>query len=234
MKRHFEIKIITMICLIYLSISCTKFDNYDEPGETLMGQIIDKNTGKPLQTSAYDCMIKLEETSWSETPEPLRFTSKPDGTFLNTKVFRGTYTVTPVDGPFFPIEGKSVEIKGTTTLNFEVVPYLNVSIVNFTQSGTSATVEFKISSSTNTYKVTDAQVFVATTPFVSDGTSIIEYKKSFDFTSTANAAVYTGTRTARIDNLKSKRTYYIRVGARVDDPISKRYNYSEYKQVVIP
>jgi len=234
MKRHFDIKIIALTCFLFMIVSCSKIDNYDEPKETLKGQIIDKNTGNPLQTSTYDCMIKLEETSWSDTPTPLKFTTKPDGTFMNSKVFQGTYTITPVDGPFFPIEGKSMEIKGTTTVDFEVVPYLNVSIVNLTQSGTSATVEFKITSSTDAYKITDAQVFVATTPFVGDGTSLVEYKKSFNFRSIANTNVYSVTHTSKIDNLKSKRTYYIRVGARVDDPISKRYNYSEYQQVVIP
>lgn len=234
MKRHSDIKLIAMFCLMFLVASCAKLDNYGEPGETLTGKIIDKNTGKPILTSTYDCMIKMEETSWSDTPEPWKFTSKPDGTFMNTKVFQGTYIVTPVDGPFFPITGKTVEIKGSTSVDFEVEPYLNVSITNLTQTGGTATVAFKISSSKNSYKVTDAQVFVATTSFVSDGTSLPAYKKSFDFNGTANAVVYAGTHTATIENLMSKRTYYIRVGARVDSPISNKYNYSEYKEVLIP
>ena len=234
MNRYFDFKIIALFCLVFLVTACFDIDNYVGPEETFTGEITDLNTGKPLQTSNYDCMIKLEEISWSDKPEPLKFTSRPDGTFMNTKVFKGRYVVTPVDGPFFPIVGDTIDISGVTTHNFVVVPFLNVSIVNFQQTGTSVTVDFKISSSKNAYKVTDAQVFVATTSFVSDGTSILEYKQSVNLNPVTNTVVYATTYSKTINNLKSGRTYYIRVGARSNDPVSKKYNYSEYREVVIP
>ena len=107
-----------VILIIALTSSCS-IDNYEEPGETVYGEIIDINTGKPIRTAVYDCMIQLEDLSWSDSPAPMTFTSKPDGTFLNTKVFRGKYRVTPVYGPFIPVEGKEVEIKGKTQVSFK-------------------------------------------------------------------------------------------------------------------
>lgn len=235
MKNLFSIKLMPVFCIPFLLASCFEIDNYDLPKETLTGVIIDKNTGKPLQTQTYDCMINLEETSWSDNPTPLKFSSKPDGTFMNSKVFMGTYIVTPVDGPFIPVEGKTVEIKGVASVSFEVEPYLNVSVTNLKQTGSTVTLDFKISSSSDKYKVTDAQVFVANTPFVGDGASIVEFKQGFDFNDVSNADVYSTIHHAELTNLKSKRSYFIRVGARVNDPSSRKYNYSEVSgQITVP
>lgn len=68
------------------------------------------------------------------------FYCRPDGTFQNTKLFKGTYLI-EVDGPFIPLireteegipladESKEMEIKGVTEVRFEVEPFLNVEFV---------------------------------------------------------------------------------------------------------
>src|SRR5690606_9987752 len=60
-----------------------------------------------------------------------------DGTFQNTKLFKGTYNVR-IDGPFIPLvreddrgvpladETQNVEIEGVTNVRFEVQPFLKV------------------------------------------------------------------------------------------------------------
>lgn len=222
------------LLLMTFLFSCAKLDNYPLPGETLTGELIDAVTGEPLQTQTYDCMIKLEEKSWSDNPEPFRFTTRPDGTFQNTKVFAGRYIVTPVDGPFIPIEGKEVDIHGTAEVSFTVEPFLNVEVTGVTQEGRSATVSFNISSRSNLYKVLNAEVFVNSTELVSDGGNLTEFRKSVNLESLPNEDVYTNTYSQTITGLISGRTYYIRVGARSDDPVSRRYNYSKVTKIVIP
>lgn len=116
-----------------------KLDNLDEPGETLQGEVVDVLTGDPVLTDqgAEGIRVRLRELSWSETAEFQDFNCKPDGTFQNTKLFKGLYSIR-VDGPFIPIvrenaegvplvdESQKVVIKGVTKVKFEVQPFLNV------------------------------------------------------------------------------------------------------------
>lgn len=226
--------IILILGLSILFMSCKKLDNYRLPSETIIGQLTDIVTGKPLQTQPGDCRLKMEELSWSDNPVPFFLNIKPDGTFKNTKVFAGKYKITPVDGPFVPTDSKEIDIKGTATVDFQVEPFLNISLTNVEQNGNSAFVSFTISSHSDLYKITDAQIFVSNTNFVSDGSNISQYKKSFDLHGTSNIDIFATTYSETITGLQSGRTYYIRVGARCDDPFTKRYNYSEVKEVTIP
>jgi hypothetical protein len=204
------------------------------PNATLTGEVIDVVTGAPIQTNVYDCMIQLDELSWSQNPQPFKFTTRPDGTFSNTKLFECIYKITTVIGPFIPIEGKEMDIKGDTKVTFEVEPFLNVKITELKQEGSAVTVSFKISSKSNLYKVTDSRVFINNTPLVGDGGNMTQFNQDMDFSNTDNNEIYANTYQFNVVNLLSGRTYYLRVGARSDDPVSRRYNYSEVKKIVIP
>jgi hypothetical protein len=220
--------------------SCLEKDEYDVPDATLTGSVIDVNTGQPIQTEQSNGIrIKMEETSWSDTPVPTYFWVKQDGTFQNTKVFRGTYTVTPVDGPYFPIEGKSVEINGTTEVNFEVEPFLNMEITNLEQTGGNVAVSFKISRSKVSFKITDARVFVSNIQYVGNSTFLNNKSgqvltPSVNLNSIPDETVLATTYTLNVVGLESGRTYYLRVGARTNDNVQKRYNYSDIKIITVP
>jgi hypothetical protein len=132
---------ILLVALIPLS-SCSLFelDNYEEPAETLEGEVVDMETGKPVLTDqgSEGIRVRLTETSWGEnvTPNP-DFYCMADGKFRNTKLFRGTYNVR-IDGPFIPLireddrgvpladETQNIDIAGVTKVTFEVQPFLNV------------------------------------------------------------------------------------------------------------
>lgn len=132
-----------LYCLLSLllctMVSCAKLDNYDAPEETLKGKVIDKNTKAPVQTEIGDrgIRLKLMELSWSDNPTPYYFSCMQDGSFNNTKIFKGTYNVVP-QGPFVPLVRKdnsgntiadgsqTLDIKGTADLTFEVEPFLHV------------------------------------------------------------------------------------------------------------
>lgn len=235
-------KIIIAIALfgsLVLGNSCSKsIDTYTAPAETLTGNVIDSVTGKPIQTEQPDGIrLQMLETSWSDNPIPWYFWVKPDGSFNNTKVFRATYKITPVDGPFFPIEGTTVDVKGVTNVDFKVVPFLNVEITGkLQQNGSEVSLNYKISRAKTAFKITDARVFVSNTSYVSNGSNdnILSSQNNNDLRNTADEDVLAGSYSATITGLKSGRTYYVRVGARTDDNVSKRYNYSEAQSVTIP
>ena len=77
----------SMALLLLTSNACTKFDNYEEPKETIKGVVIDKNTQKPVQTEVGEggVRIKLMEYSWSESPTPYYFGGMQEGDFKNER-----------------------------------------------------------------------------------------------------------------------------------------------------
>lgn len=220
-----------IICLV----SCSKTDDYAAPDATLTGNVIDSVTGKPLSTEQPNGVrIRMLETSWSQNPIPWYFWVKGDGTFNNTKVFRATYEITPVDGAFYPITGKTVTVDGTTHVDFTVVPFLNVNISKVQQADTTVTINYTIARPRTGFKITDAKVFVSTTPFVSNSSFILNLTQTNDLSGVDDATILGTSYSATVTGLGRKRTYYVRVGARSDDNVSKRYNYSEVKQIDIP
>ena len=146
MKKMKRYLLHTLACCASLALcSCELFevDNYEAPGETLRGEVVDKATGNPVLTDqgSEGIRVRLTELSWGPNVQPNPdFYCRPDGTFQNTKLFKGTYLI-EVDGPFIPLireteegipladESKEMEIKGVTEVRFEVEPFLNVEFV---------------------------------------------------------------------------------------------------------
>jgi hypothetical protein len=137
----------TILCVPLSFGSCDlfKIDNYDEPAETLQGEVVDAATGERVLTDqgSEGIRIRLTELSWTDV-ETLQhnpdFYCKPDGSFQNTKIFKGTYNIR-IDGPFIPLvrentsgvpladETQTVDISGVTQVKFEVQPFLKVELV---------------------------------------------------------------------------------------------------------
>lgn len=137
---------ITGMCAALLMLSsCSMFeiDNYDQPEETIQGRVVDVKTGDPVLTDqgSAGIRVRLTELSWGDNVEHNPdFFCRPDGTFQNTKIFKGNYNIR-IDGPFIPLvretpdgtvladESITTDIKGTTKVEFKVQPFLNVKIV---------------------------------------------------------------------------------------------------------
>ncbi len=136
---------ITGMCAALLMLSsCSMFeiDNYDEPEETIQGRVVDVKTGNPVLTDqgSEGIRVRLTELSWGDNVEHNPdFFCRPDGTFQNTKIFKGNYNIR-IDGPFIPLvretpdgtvladETITTDIKGTTKVELKVQPFLNVRI----------------------------------------------------------------------------------------------------------
>src|SRR5215207_3258290 len=88
---------IVSFALFFLT-SCSLFemDNYELPAETVQGEVVDVATGEPVLTDqgSEGIRVRLTELSWGEnvTPNP-DFFCMPDGSFQNTKLFKGTYNI---------------------------------------------------------------------------------------------------------------------------------------------
>jgi hypothetical protein len=137
-KISFYILSITLFS--FTSCSLFEIDNKEVPAETLQGEVVDAETGEPVLTDqgSEGIRVRLTELSWGDnvTPNP-DFFCKPDGTFQNTKVFKGTYNVR-IDGPFIPLlreddrgvpladETQTLDIQGVKQVRFEVQPFLKV------------------------------------------------------------------------------------------------------------
>lgn len=252
MKR--SVLLITIFVAILSMTSCQKFDNYAPPKETLCGSIVDKETGEPFFTEVDNngVRIKLLEYSWSDNPTPYYFTVKQDGTFNNTKIFEGYYNIEP-EGAFVPlvqrdasgeiIVDKSVTttIKGKVELQFEVEPFLRVKYMGepIIENGKiSVPVQITRGTSNVLYQqeISDVCLFInASSPYVGNNNFDDRYDQhlvGLDAVNVLNQTIILTTE----GQLPAGRTYYLRVGARINKDVAgvKRYNYGRVLSVKIP
>lgn len=137
-----KITLYGMLSAMMLFSSCEMFeiDNYEAPSETIWGEVVDKATGERVLTDqgSEGIRVRLTELSWGDNVQHNPdFFCMPDGTFQNTKIFKGEYNIR-IDGPFIPLvrentdgvpladESITTEISGTTKVKFEVEPFLKV------------------------------------------------------------------------------------------------------------
>lgn len=225
-------KIHVFIVLLGMSVmmSCANLDNYDEPGETLIGKVLDQSTGEGFITEQPNGFrIKLSEISWSDNPQAEYFWGKSDGSFQNTKLFPGTYEVTPVEGAFFGVEAATVKVGGKAEVEFKVIPFLNVT-ADIKRDGTNLNVVYSVARTKVADKILDARVFVSTNPNV--GTNIFDNNLSpmRDLSQIDDQDVLNTTYSETITGLVSGKTYYVRVGARTNNT-NKRYNFTKTVEV---
>jgi len=249
--------LMTLVLIMGMS-SCAKLDTYEAPAATLTGKIIDASTGQPIQTGPGDIQIRYVDSTWAKNHNltvnqvsPQDFNVKPDGTFNNTKIFAGTYLVYPWNGPFVPHystdavnpvnKRKVVNINEVTTVDFTVDPFLKIEwiaepVLNVDKT---VSVSFRFSRGTTNplyqFDVLDAYLFIGETQFVSNGSFNPNLSNFVAYTGSTGTALMgsTVTLTSKLP-LGANRTYYIRVGARTNDNIQKRYNYTSVKTVSVP
>ncbi|MDR2119871.1 MAG: DUF3823 domain-containing protein [Tannerella sp.] len=124
--------------LFCLTFTECETDNYEAPDCTIEGKIFD-HLNQPFQVNQGASIIRIREVSWAK--DSTMYTAnrtlkvQQDGTYRNTKIFKGTYRLLPYSGAFFPYDdvnsdnddaGELVEINGTATQDFTVTPYLTI------------------------------------------------------------------------------------------------------------
>ena len=234
--------------------SCSKIDNFPEPQETLKGVVTNVTTGKPIQTEAGSSgtRIKLEELSWSDTPTPYYFYSKQDGSFNNTKVFKGRNRIT-AEGPFVPLvqldaggkvtidKSQTLEIAGVTNLEFRVEPFLNVEWIGepvYNPADGTITVQASFTRGTTNpafqQNVTSIDLFINSTDFVGNNNKDDRYSNQVNFNGNeGNLKVGETITIVTKSKLPGSRDYYLRVGARIQYGLNY-YNYTSIKKIKLP
>ena len=128
---------ILSVLLGFVFTAC-EIDNYDAPDCTIEGKIMN-HLNQPFQVNQGAEIIRIREISWAKDDntytENRRLKVQQDGTYRDTKIFKGTYRLLPYGGAFFPYDdvnqdnddaGELVEINGTVTHDFQVTPFLTV------------------------------------------------------------------------------------------------------------
>jgi hypothetical protein len=249
---------ITVFAIIIAINACVKADNFEAPEETLTGKIIDVTTGEPIQieSGGGGIQIRYHDLTWAErngtsATQFRSFNCKPDGTFNNTKMFEGNYKIYPYDGPFVPLYSenatapvdlsKTVYVNGVTEVEFQVEPFLKIEWVEepILNADRTVTAKIKITRGTSNptytaFALTDAWLCVSTTPFASFASRVVNMSnQATPATGLALGTTVTITSKAGFP-LDQNRTYYVRVGARTNDNVQKRYNYNKVKEVKVP
>ncbi len=220
-----------------IAYSC-ELDNYEAPNHTLKGRILDENgLGLQSEQGASSARIKLEELSWSESPVPLYLNIKQDGSYVNTKLFGGEYTISVVEGPFYPVDAEMITLNQSLTHDFTVTPYLNVSWIGSpsVDADKKITVRFKFSrneppsAGITMPDLQDYRLFISTNQYVGNN--------NFDPGASSITVVNNDMEDQEImivsnTSMKYSTTYYVRVGVRVSDDY-KKYNYTDIKTITI-
>jgi hypothetical protein len=253
----------TLLCVPLSFGSCDLFtlDNYDEPAETLQGEVVDVATGERVLTDqgSEGIRVRLTELSWTgiETPTPNPdFFCKPDGTFQNTKLFKGTYHIR-IDGPFIPLlredgngipiadETQVVDISGVTKVKFEVQPFLKVewvgeptvsngritARVKVTRAVSEADFRAKIepmgSWDSKFLNVTDIQLFVSGSSSVGYRARDERWTNQLEYTGSAfNASLGQTITIQSKGTIPAGRTVFIRAAARMDYETESQRRYN--------
>ena len=137
-------KNIANLFLLSLWVVCfgaCEMDNYDAPDAAVIGQVYDHN-GKPLQTALGqgNMKIRIKEISYANGDPNIVVTEQNlnmmmDGSFKNTRLFKGTYEMWPFETCGYPCEEeqmKVVELKSgkTAEVDFTITPYLTLEWVD--------------------------------------------------------------------------------------------------------
>ena len=233
--------------LLIAGNSCKKVDNYDGPSETLQGRIIDAGTKQNVQSevsgdNGAGTRIKLLETSWSDNPTPLYLATKQDGTYNNTKVFAATYKMI-AEGAFVPMDlagndqSQTVSVKGVTTVDFTVEPFLRVNWVGqpVINGDNSVSVQVNVTRGTThpsfQLNVINLALFVCPYEYVGNNNYDSRYATVVTYSGTTGNAILGQTMTLTSKPLP-KKDWFLRVGSRIAFG-TNRYNYTDIKMVTI-
>lgn len=241
-------KIIYSVFVAALSVSavsCIKIDNWNAPDARFYGRIIDKETGEVLLCDQGHGNLRLWEMSFSDNPAHQDIPIKQDGSFNNHRLFAGDYDVLPM-GAWWPCDTiRNVLIgKSGTELDVKVVPNLRVIDFETELVGTTLKVSCRLEApvAEGLPIITDVRPFLSLNQFCGDGNKLDYYNNGNTYRIKGNASWNSlpkdadgkASRMVSPDiDVKPGYTYFVRIGARVDDR-DRRYNYSEIKVINVP
>lgn len=230
---------------ILLSVtSCMEIDNWDEPEAQVYGQVIDSYTGENLRSSQGDWGIRIWERTWDESvPNSQSLTVKQDGSYNNSKLFAGTYDMLPYGGPFWPVDTiKNIQFGGSTQQDFTVTPYLQLTDFEVVLNGLKLTLKCRLNAPIREGlpNLVEIKPFLSLNTFcgATNYINIGEYnnkRKQINRSWMEEVGDVESSDVYRIGSVpvKAGYTYYVRLGANVNDA-NRKYNYTEIIKVEVP
>ncbi len=230
--------------MLFSVTSCMKVDNWDEPGAKISGRVIDSYTGENLLSSQGEWGIRIWERTWTKSvPNNQSLTVKQNGSYNNSKLFAGTYDMLPYGGPFWPVDTiKNVVFGGGTQQDFTVTPYLQLTNFEVSLNGLKLTMKchLKAPRREGLPNLVEIKPFLSLTTFcgATNAIDIGEYsnmRKQINRSWMEEVGDVDESGVYRIGPVpvKAGYTYYVRLGANVNDA-NRKYNYSEIIKVEVP
>jgi hypothetical protein len=223
--------------MLMAGASCVKKDNYDAPEASLEGNLFDQNSKNNIQTATGNVTIRLEQLSWSATPAPQDIPVKMDGSFKNSKLFKGHYRVSIKGGAFWAVPPAEIDIDKGTKYDFNLTPYLYLNSFTTKLDSNQLTLRFSMQAPIEGMpSVAEIQPYVNTTSMVGPGASIRDYSDVYKVAVNKEWADMSPADKSPefvITNLVKGRTFYVRVGVRFNND-DKSSNLSEIIKVDIP
>lgn len=142
-----KLKLILLVAIVGLFASCD-YDNYDEPGSFLTGNIV--YNGEAIGVSSRDVSFQLWEPGWQKSYS-INVDVAQDGSY-SSLLFNSDYklVIPSNQGPWrTKINSTSgsdtilVTMNGNQTLDIEVEPYFMIRNPQFSTSGKNITASFK-------------------------------------------------------------------------------------------
>ena len=227
MKSNLFLFSILSVAMIALIASC-QIDNYDAPNATVTGQVIDNATGKPIITEPYGFRIKMYETSWSDNPTPRYIAGKVDGTFNDNSYFEGTYVSTAVDGAFVVSDPQTIQVKSknSTTVNFNVNPFIRFDNVSIVKDGSTVKAVFTLTKFVATARPIDYAVIAnAKTPYFGMSDNQVSSGRI-----TLTEADFGVSKEIVLSGFTAGKTYHVRIAAYCENATG-RYNYTDVVKI---
>jgi hypothetical protein len=127
-----------------LGLMSCELDNYDYPSATLKGSIIDVETNELLEQDILNgSTVQLSEHGYD--PVSIQYLPiRNSGEYQNTMLFPNTYKVEALNGNFVAPAAEDIEIKGVTTHDFKVLPYLRIKNVSIVKEGDKIRATFSV------------------------------------------------------------------------------------------
>jgi hypothetical protein len=224
-------KLILALLLLTAVFSCSQIDNYPAPNVGIIGTVIDNTTNAGIQTEEPNgFQISLIEFGYNPVI-PITFDGKADGSFENTQLFADKYNVIPINGPFLSPDTVAVDIKGLTTVNFTVTPFMSINASTPLVVSNNVVVNYILSKPLQiSYNIVKCMTIAASLPTVSS--SVNNYNVSHNLSGYTYQQIASMQFTDTLKNLPSG-TFYIRVGGQTNNPQNK-FNYSKVFSVNIP
>jgi hypothetical protein len=234
MKKNFLYTCALFVMASLFFASCER-DNYEAPNSQLSGKLINSDTNAPVPSQTLNGgVIRLIQLDYSSAiASPINSAIHSDGSYDNAYIFSGKYKVIAI-GPFYYTDTLTVDVKGSTTLDLKVKPYLNVSATVGEVTANSIKLTYTVKSNGNTQKIARVGAIIGNTLGVDINNylgNLAANRVLVNTESIANETVNATTYSATFNNLKANTDYYIRAAGRTT-PAGNPSSYYNYTDVI--